>query len=212
MSISRPPVIDFTRSKPRPYGGLLLAALGVAALAYVAVQAQESQALLQAQREGLRSLMGQSPAARYAAALSPEERRKRSQMEAVANYLAAPWDGLLAAFESRARGKVVIRKLEPDATTGMVRMVGETQSVKSMMDYVQGLESDKRLHEVVLLKHERSQDAAAGKGAPIEFTVAAAWRIEARRSATGAGVASPSTAAGGTTSAAPAGVTTGGLP
>jgi hypothetical protein len=133
-------------------------------------------------------------------------------MEAVANYLAAPWDGLLAAFESRSRGKVVIRKLEPDATTGMVRMVGETQSVKLMMDYVQGLESDKRLHEVVLLKHERSQDAAASAGAPIEFTVAAAWRIEARRTAPGAGVASPSTAAGATTTAPAAGVTTGGLP
>jgi hypothetical protein len=86
----------------------------------------------------------------------------------------------------------------------MVRMVGETQSLKSMMDYVQGLETDKRLHEVVLLKHERSQEnnapaapaipgglsggggaggGSAGATAPIEFTVVAGWRIEARQGA-----------------------------
>jgi hypothetical protein len=189
-------VIDFARTKPRRVGGALLCLLGVPVLAYVGTQAQESQALLQAQREGLRTLMAQSPAARANAALSPDERRKRAQMETVANYLAAPWDGLLGAFESRARGKVVMRKLEPDAATGMVRMVGETQSLKSMMDYVQALEGDNRLHEVLLLKHERSQETAVGGGvAPIEFTVVAAWRAEARQTG-GVGAATPANAAG----------------
>ncbi|MEY2688389.1 MAG: hypothetical protein RL375_2587 [Pseudomonadota bacterium] len=196
MSVARPPVIDFARSKPRRYGGMLLCLAGVAVLVLVGLQAQESQALLQAQREGLRTLMAQSPAARANATLSPDERRKRTQMESVANYLAAPWDGLLGAFESRARGKVVMRKLEPDAATGLVRMVGETQTLKSMMDYVQALEGDKRLREVVLLKHERSQDAAAGGPAPIEFTVVAAWRAEARTAGTTA--PSPAAAAGAT--------------
>jgi hypothetical protein len=90
-----------------------------------------------------------------------------------------------------------MRKLEPDAATGMVRMVGETQSLKSMMDYVQALEGDKRLHEVVLLKHERAQEAAsAAGGAPIEFTVVAAWRAEARSAGSAAPV--PANAAGAT--------------
>ncbi|MBK6853855.1 MAG: hypothetical protein IPG93_20290 [Burkholderiales bacterium] len=195
MSVPRLPTIDFARAKPRRYGGALLCLLGVAVLAYVGLQAQESQTLLQAQREGLRTLMAQSPSARANAALGPEERRKRAQMETVANYLAAPWDGLLGAFESRARGKVVMRKLEPDAATGMVRMVGETQSLKSMMDYVQALEGDKRLREVVLLKHERSQELAAGASAPIEFTVVANWRAEARPAGNAAPV--PANAAGG---------------
>lgn len=210
MSVPRPPVIDFARTKPQRYVGALLCLLGVAVLAQVALLAQESQALLQAQREGLRTLMAQSPAARANAALSPDERRRRAQMESVANYLAAPWDGLLAAFESRARGKVVMRKLEPDAATGMVRMVGETQSLKSMMDYVQALESDKRLREVVLLKHERSQDAAAAGGAaPVEFTVVAAWRVEARL----AGAAAPSAAnAAGATAPQEPNVTARGTP
>jgi hypothetical protein len=75
-------------------------------------------------------------------------------------------------------------------------MVGETQTLKSMMDYVQALEGDKRLREVVLLKHERSQDAAAGGPAPIEFTVVAAWRAEARTAGTTA--PSPAAAAGAT--------------
>ncbi|MFM2069179.1 MAG: hypothetical protein RLZZ584_4088 [Pseudomonadota bacterium] len=206
MSLLRPPIIDFTRSKPRRLGGLLLSAVGVVAVALAAMHVKDSQALLSAQREGLRTVQAQSPAARALAALSPEERRRRQQMEVVANYLAAPWEGLLSAFESRAKGKVVVRKLEPDAATGMVRMVGETQSLKSMMDYVQGLETDKRLHEVVLLKHERSQEnnapaapaipgaggesgGGAGANAPIEFTVVAGWRVEARQA--------PATASGG---------------
>jgi hypothetical protein len=207
---------------------MLLGAVGVAVLALVGLQAQESQAQLIAQRDGLRTVQAQSPAARALATLSPEERRRRQQMEVIANYLAAPWEGLLSAFESRAKGKVVVRKLEPDAATGMVRMVGETQSLKSMMDYVQGLESDKRLHDVVLLKHERSQEisAPAAPGAapglpgvpvvdggaappakaavqanlptaPIEFTVVAAWRIEARvAQGGGAAAASPDTSGG----------------
>jgi hypothetical protein len=213
MSLLRPPVIDFAQNKPPRIGGLLLCAAGVAVLGLVGLQAQDSQSVLSAQREGLRSVQAQSPAARALASLSPDERRRRQQMEVVANYLAAPWEGLLSAFESRAKGKVVVRKLEPDAATGMVRMVGETQNLKSMMDYVQALESDKRLHEVVLLKHERSQEisapgaarvpvipgaapggaaapaAAASSVAPIEFTVVAAWRIDARSGTAAAGAA-----------------------
>jgi hypothetical protein len=191
-------VIDFARAKPRRPAGVLICLLGVAVLAYVGLQAQESQALLQSQREGLRTLMAQSPAARANAALSPDERRKRAQMETVANYLAAPWEGLLGAFESRARGKVVMRKLEPDAATGVVRMVGETQSLKSMMDYVQALEGDQRLREVVLLKHERSQEVAAGAVAPIEFTVVAAWRAGVRPNGATANAPAPADAAGAT--------------
>ncbi|MEY4747978.1 MAG: hypothetical protein RIQ60_192 [Pseudomonadota bacterium] len=231
MSLLRPPVIDFADNRPRQIGGWLLAAAGVALLALAGLQAQESQSLLSAQRDGLRTLQAQSPAARALASLSPEERRRRQQMEVVANYLAAPWEGLLSAFESRAKGKVVVRKLEPDAATGMVRMVGETQSLKSMMDYVQALESDRRLHEVVLLKHERSQELNLAPGAnaapglpgapqleagarpgraglsgkaapvaespaPIEFTVVAAWRIEARAALAGGGAAANGSADG----------------
>jgi hypothetical protein len=211
MSVPRPPVIDFARTKPRRLSGALLCLLGVAVLSYVGLQAQESQTLLQAQREGLRTLMAQSPTARANAALGPEERRKRAQMETVANYLAAPWDGLLGAFESRARGKVVMRKLEPDAATGMVRMVGETQSLKSMMDYVQALEGDKRLREVVLLKHERLQEAASAAGAaPIEFTVVAAWRAEARPA--GSAAPAPANAAGATSPQSDPAVTARGIP
>lgn len=216
MSIPRPPIIDFARTKQSRVGGLALAAVGIAALAGAALQAQDSQAALTAQREGLRSLVAQTPGGR-SLTLSPEERRRRQQMEVVANYLAAPWEGLLSAFEARAKGKVVVRKLEPDAATGMVRMVGETQTIRAMMDYVQALETDKRLHEVVLLKHERVQESGAatpgaptipgapGSGgaaravsadgtAPIEFTVVAAWRLEGRQALASGGSASPTTA------------------
>jgi hypothetical protein len=211
MSLRRPPLIDFAQTRPQRWGGLLLAAVGAGLLGLAALQAQEAQQQLTAQREGLRSLQARLPAARRdGASQSPEERRRRAQMEAVALYLAAPWEGLLGAFESRAQGRVIVRKLEPDAATGMVRMVGETQNIKAMMDYVQGLEADKRLQEVVLLKHERVQESAttqppapplpggalaapapARSGpAPIEFTVVATWRAEARAQAPSGSAAS----------------------
>lgn len=179
------PVIDFSAAPRRPWPGVvaLLVAAGVLALQLFDVQ--EVRARLDGQREGMATMF--VPGGSGNSAMSAQDSRRHAQIEAVATYLAAPWDTVLSAFEAHGKRGVVLRRLEPDAATGVVRMVGEASSLKVMMEYVLALEADQRLQQVLLVNHDALDEAAGTPGA-VEFTLSAAWRprttgAEAPRSA-----------------------------
>jgi hypothetical protein len=171
--MKRWPVIEFGAAPQRPWFGVALLLCGLLAVGWQAWQWRDTEARIESQRVGMERLfVPTSPSA--TASMTPQDRRRHAQMEVVASYLAAPWDTLLTVFESHGQAGVTLRRLEPDAATGIVRMVGEAPSLAKMMDYVLALEADKRLAQVMLLNHDMLKDATTG--APVEFTLSAAWR------------------------------------
>jgi hypothetical protein len=168
------PVIDFSAAPRRPWWGVAALLVAGGLLALQVFDVQEVRARLDDQRQGMQKLFVPNGGA-GSSTMSPQDSRRHAQIEAVAAYLAAPWDTLLTAFESHSKHGVVIRRLEPDASTGVVRMVGEAPSLKVMMDYVLALEADPRLQQVMLVNHDVVGDGGSMPGA-IEFTLSAAWR------------------------------------
>lgn len=169
--------IDFGLAPRRPWRGIVLL---LAALALLAWQVPPWLAARQLLEERQQALIDLQPSQRPAAKPSAAEQRRRAQIDAVAAHLAAPWEALLAVFESHSKRGVTLRRLEPDAASGQVRLIGEARTLTQMMDYVQALESDARLQQVLLQSHEQSHESA---GAPIEFALTAAWRARAADSA-----------------------------
>lgn len=169
------PVIDFSAAPRRPWWGAAALLVAGGLLALQAFEVHEVRARLDDQRQGMQTLFVPNGGGAGNSTMSPQDSRRHAQIEAVAAYLAAPWDTLLSAFESHSKRGVVIRRLEPDASTGVVRMVGEAPSLKVMMDYVLALEADQRLQQVMLVNHDVVGDGGGTPGS-IEFTLSAAWR------------------------------------
>ncbi|MFM2055788.1 MAG: hypothetical protein RLY71_173 [Pseudomonadota bacterium] len=167
-------VIDFSAASRRPWWGVAALLVAGGLLAWQVFEVHEVRARLDDQRQGMQALFVPNGGA-GSSTMSSQDSRRHAQIEAVAAYLAAPWDTLLSAFESHSKRGVVIRRLEPDASTGVVRMVGEAPSLKVMMDYVLALEADQRLQQVMLVNHDVVGEGGNAPGA-IEFTLSAAWR------------------------------------
>ncbi|MEY4754064.1 MAG: hypothetical protein RJA44_1739 [Pseudomonadota bacterium] len=185
--MKRLPVIEFGAERPKPWWGIALLALALLLLAWQFRDLNEQRDRVESQKEGMARLF--VPKASSAmASMTPQDRRRHAQIEVVASYLAAPWDTLLAVFESHGRSGVLLRRLEPDASTGIVRVVGEARNIAMMMDYVLALEADKRLSQVLLLNHDLLKDA---EGAPVEFTLSASWRAVGRAAVEAQAVAQP---------------------
>lgn len=202
--MKRMPVIEFGAQVERPWSGMALLLIAAAVLGWQLWDLRDLQKRIEAQQADMQRLF--VPAGASSQAMTPQDSRRHRQMEVVASYLAAPWDTLLTVFESHGQRGVTLRRLEPDASTGLVRMVGEARSLGAMMDYVLALEADKRLSQVMLLNHDILKDAA---GAPVEFTLSAAWRPGMGAAARSAGGSNP---AGRTEGAEPVADTSGGRP
>lgn len=159
--------LDFVAPPPRPWSGLVLALVALAALGAVLVQAwllrQETQ------RAAVRDVR---PAA-VRAPLSDTQRRGLVQVKSLAAQITAPWSDLLAVFEQHTQPAVGLLRLEPDARSGRVKLTAEAKDVTAMMVYVTALEADARLVEVVLANHQLERDVP---GKPVRFTVQAGWR------------------------------------
>ena len=159
--------LDFVAVPTRPWGGLLLAALALAAVGVVLVQAWlvRQQTQHTAQRE--------SRPAVVRAPLSDAQRRGLVQVKALAAQITAPWSNLLAVFEQHTRPEVGLLRLEPDARSGRVKLTAEAKDTAAMMTYVTTLEADPRLVDVVLASHQLERDVP---GRPVRFTLQAGWR------------------------------------
>ncbi len=164
--------VNFLSTKPWPWAGVVLVLLASAALL---VSAASSWRVEQANRQET-ALLNQR-AARLVPPpprkLTEAERLRVSQVQSVAAELRAPWSDLLASFEEHGGVDVALLKLEPDARAGLVRVTGQARNTKALFDYVQTLEADPRLTQVLLTAHQAERDAP---GQPLRFTVQAGWR------------------------------------
>ncbi len=163
--------IDFLARRRWPPAGWVLATLAAALLAWQGGLALREADTLRGLQADLARLQRQASASR-APAMSPEDARRQRQIEALALYLATPWDRLLALFEEHAGSRVVLMKFEPDAAEGRVEVLGRADNATALVDYLMALERDPRLRGVMLRHHEVKRSEARQ---PIDFTLGAAW-------------------------------------
>ncbi len=159
---------DLMPTRPVPWGGwaLLLLAAGVAA--WQGLAWRELGDRVAAERQSLAKLLPASTV--NTTAMTPEERQRHAAMESLAAYLATPWEDLLGVFERHRASGVILRRLEPDAATGVVRLTGEAQDLAAMVSYLTELERQPALAQVTLAHHDRLKDSAG-----IEFSINATW-------------------------------------
>lgn len=164
--------MDFLDLRPRPWGGVVLALGAGAALLWAATsswhveQSNRSETALLNQRA---ARLAPPPPRK----LTEAERLRVTQVQSVAAELRAPWSDLLASFEQHGGADVALLKLEPDARAGVVRVAGQARNTQALFDYLQALEADPRLTQVLLTAHQAERDTP---GQPLRFTVQAGWR------------------------------------
>lgn len=164
--------MNFLELRPWPWAGLALALIAAAVLAAAAAsswrvdQSNRTETALLNQRAA--RLVPPVPRK-----LTEAERLRVTQVQSVAAELRAPWSDLLASFEEHGGADVALLKLEPDARAGVVRVAGQARNTKALFDYVQALEADPRLTQVLLTAHQAERDMP---GQPLRFTVQAGWR------------------------------------
>lgn len=118
--------------------------------------------------------------ARYVALSPPLTRPTRADPAELARVqfvrltsrnLAAPWADLLSALET-APSNVALLSVEPSAAKRTVSLIAEAAGPVEMIKYLQALQSDPRLSNVVLVSHQVQLQAP---GTPIRFQLRAAW-------------------------------------
>ncbi|MBS0437453.1 MAG: hypothetical protein JSR75_21625 [Proteobacteria bacterium] len=166
-----PARIDLLAGEPRRYPGLVLLAVALAVLAWQGWDAARAVQRLEQERAGLAALAPRRTATEPA--MSAEDRRRHAQLEALARYLAAPWADLLAALEERRPGQAVLQRIEQDAASGAIRLTARARHAEAMMAWVQALEADRRLGNVLLHRHEPEAEAAGGA---LRFELSAQWQ------------------------------------
>ncbi len=178
------PYNDFLSPRRWPVAGLGLAALALLVLLWQGSLALRDFNALQSQRAGLVSLQRQASAVRPPA-MSAEDSKRHRLVEALAAYMATPWDSLLGLFEVHASARVVLSKFLPDASEGRVEVSGRAYGSAALADYLLALEHDPRLRGVLLHHHEVQRgEADAAANAPIDFTLGAAWGDAAQAKST----------------------------
>ena len=171
--------LDLLPRRRWPVPGVLLAVLGLGLLLWQGERSLQAARDLQQHRAGLAALE-RAGQVRPRAAMSREDIQRHEQMLAVSQYLALPWDDLLAVFERLSRDGVTLTRLRPDATTGRVELGARAAGAEAAGRYLQALRSEPLLGQVQLTRHDTPTEAA-GNG--LELTVSATWRASPAASA-----------------------------
>jgi hypothetical protein len=165
------PSLQLAGRPARPWAGLVLAALALPGLLLqLAALRQAQQAQAQARHDLQTTRAATTTAARPA---SEADKRQLAQARQLLAQLQAPWFELMAAFEQHTRDDIGLLRLEPDARAMRVRVVAQARDQAAMLAYLQALEADPRLSDVLLLNHQLEADQP---GRPVRFALQAGWR------------------------------------
>jgi len=102
---------------------------------------------------------------------SPSETARIKFVRQTSQTLATPWADLLMVLES-APSNVALLQLDPSASKRNLSLTAEAAGPAEMLNYLQTLQSDKRLSNVVLVSHQVQLQAP---GTPWRFKVRANW-------------------------------------
>lgn len=186
--------IDLLARRRLPISGLVLLALAVVIAGWQVWLTLGAYDALKNHRAGLGALQRPRPAA-VAPTMTAEDSRRHLRIEGLAQYLALPWDALLSGIEKLQPQGTTLRRLDVDAATHQVALVGHVPTAAQIGRYLRAVESEPRLSNVMLVEHTRSPDA---NGGGFDFGLSAEWVDSAKvASDTGSSRASASAPARG---------------
>jgi hypothetical protein len=170
--LSRSVAIDFARQRWRMTAltWLLLALSVTAAAAWIALATNLHRQIAQATYE----LLALQPVAvrdEGKGGASVNRARVRSVNDAI-RRLNLPWETIFAALNAASTPQVALLSLEPDASAGVMRLMGEARSSEAMLALQRRLEAQPGIASSVVARHEVRSDGAA---APVRFSIEARW-------------------------------------
>jgi hypothetical protein len=129
--------------------------------------AQQKQALAETGNRSVAPVRVAAPAARP----DPAETVRAQFVRQTSRSLMTPWADLLTALE-KAPSNVALLAVEPSAAKRSLSLTAEAANPAQMLAYVQALQDDKHLADVILVSHQVQLQAP---GTPIRFQVRANW-------------------------------------
>lgn len=168
--------LDYQRSmKPIPWGGALLLAIALAALALNAASYHYLDGKItyweeEAGRLGRMSGQRISGSQRETAETALEIKHANE----VLRRISLPWGKLFQAVESSSGKEVALLALEPDAEKHEVKISGEAKNIGAVLGYIKHLEAQDVFSRVYLQNHQiQLQDPER----PVRFALLAAWKV-----------------------------------
>lgn len=164
--------------RPRPWLGLLLLGLALAALAYLVGYYRDLDRRLATWEVRVAAMAPtpdrHRPTGPIAAAEAKAKRVEVEQANTVLRRLALPWEAMFRAVEASGNGRVALLSLEPDPAKGEVRISGEAKDLAAMLAYVKQLGSRQEFQRVLLQSHRVDAEA---KERPVVFFLLAKWKV-----------------------------------
>ena len=103
--------------------------------------------------------------------LEPGEVVRIRAARQVAQTLMTPWGELLESLEAAPKQTVALLSVEPSVAKHSLRLSAEARNTQDMIDYLDALQHDERLSDVVLVSHQVQQ----APGSPVRFQIQANW-------------------------------------
>lgn len=156
--------------------GLLL--LGLASILYVAQRYTQAQANYLAAQQRLSEV---TPASQVHAQASPVDQVAAANRVAEADMvemtklvaeLNTPWPALFAAIERVSMPDLTLLSIAPNKKTRQVTLTGQANNLATVLHYVAQLQTQSRLLDVYLQKH---QVELADAFKPVSFTIIGRW-------------------------------------
>ncbi|MBL8342712.1 MAG: hypothetical protein JNL30_14680 [Rubrivivax sp.] len=171
------PSLELNLARPhrkwRTDGLATLALVGAAALAG-AWFIEGDMARLRAANAQLDEAQARARAARPTAArANPAEERAQRALANLQRDLDTPWEHLLRSLEGGLNRDVAVLGVEPTASKRAVRLQLEARNRQSMLGFLESLQAEGRLADVMLLMHQPVPPEAGGRG--VRFQVQASW-------------------------------------
>jgi hypothetical protein len=148
----------------------------IALFSFAAIYAAKTASENSAKQQELAALDGARKAAVRVSAppppkVDPTEISRVRFIRMTSRNLAAPWADLLVALE-KAPSNVALLAVEPSAVKRSVSLTAEAAGPVDMIKYLQALQSDPNLANVVLVSH---QVQVQTPGTPVRFQIRASW-------------------------------------
>ena len=168
-------VLNFGRPSATPPLGWLCLALAVVLM--VAVLAWAGYAQHQAQKAQHQYAALEQKMAANKLAAAPANPALQQAWLAALQQLNLPWQGLFSALETAQTPELVLLAIEPDASSGLVRITGLANDFAAVQAYLQRLSEQPALSQVLLQNYKNTGiSAGATPGGGLRFTAQARWQ------------------------------------
>ncbi len=165
--------LDLLNDRQTPWGGWLLAGVGLLLAALAVLPLLPLRADIAQREQAVNAVRRASAAAEAPIELSAADRRRQTQARRLLVQLDAPWNELFNLLEQHADPQVGLLRLEPDAASGQIRVMAMARSLGAMAAWLRRLEQDPRLADVQIVQHQ-IEDQVPGR--PVRFNIVARWR------------------------------------